>query len=317
MSTGLLSVSSPIILRATSFLIADGVLPGNEGRGYVLRRIMRRAMRHAHMLGAKEPMIYRLVPELVKQMGTAYPEIVRAQPLITETLKLEESRFKQMLDRGLKLLDEETGKLSQDNALPGEVAFKLYDTFGFPLDLTQDVLRGQGKKVDVAGFETAMAKQKAAARAAWSGSGEIGTAKMWFELRDELGATEFLGYSTEKAEGQIKAIVKNGARVAEAKAGEEIQIIVNQTPFYAESGGQVGDTGTITTLQRRGYRYRRYAERSRKRLGASRPRRKAARSKPVIWWSCRWMANAVRACAAITPLRICCMKPCAASWARM
>ncbi len=234
-------------LRSTSFLIADGVLPGNEGRGYVLRRIMRRAMRHAHMLGAKGPLIYRLVPELVKQMGTAYPELVRAEALIEATLKLEESRFKQMLDRGLKLLDEETEKLNNNKPLPGEVAFKLYDTFGFPLDLTQDVLRGQGKQVDVSGFEAAMAKQKAAARAAWAGSGETGTAKLWFDLREELGATEFLGYSTEKAEGQIKALVRNGARVADAKPGETIQIIVNQTPFYAESGGQMGDTGIITT----------------------------------------------------------------------
>lgn len=234
-------------LRATSFLIADGVLPGNEGRGYVLRRIMRRAMRHTHMLGAKEPMIYKLVPELVKQMGTAYPELIRAQPLITETLKLEESRFKQMLDRGLKLLDEESEKVSKGRALPGEVAFKLYDTFGFPLDLTQDVLRGEGKTVDVAGFEAAMAKQKAAARAAWSGTGETGTAKLWFDLRDELGATDFLGYSTEKAEGKITALISKGARVTEAQTGDVIQVIVNQTPFYGESGGQVGDTGTITT----------------------------------------------------------------------
>ena len=234
-------------LRATSFLIADGVLPGNEGRGYVLRRIMRRGMRHAHMLGAKEPLIYRLVPELVKQMGTAYPELVRAEPLIAETLKLEESRFKQMLDRGLKLLDDETGKLKKDQALPGEVAFKLYDTFGFPFDLTQDVLRGRGQKVDIAGFETAMAKQKAAARAAWAGSGETGTAKLWFDLRDEVGATDFLGYATERAEGQIKALVKNAALVADATAGDRVQIIVNQTPFYAESGGQMGDTGTFTT----------------------------------------------------------------------
>ena len=234
-------------LRATSFLIADGVLPGNEGRGYVLRRIMRRGMRHAHMLGAKEPLIYKLVPELVKQMGTAYPELVRAEPLITETLKLEESRFKQMLDRGLKLLDEETGKLKKDEALPGAVAFKLYDTFGFPLDLTQDVLRGRGQKVDVTGFETSMAKQKAEARKAWAGTGETGTDKLWFELRDELGATDFLGYSTERAEGQIKALVEKGTRVADAKTGTDIEIIVNQTPFYAESGGQMGDTGTFTT----------------------------------------------------------------------
>ncbi len=234
-------------LRATSFLIADGVLPGNEGRGYVLRRIMRRAMRHAHILGAKEPILYRLVAELIKQMGTAYPELIRAEALITQTMKLEETRFKSMLDRGLKLLDEETGKITGNGALPGDVAFKLYDTFGFPIDLTQDVLRGQGKKVDVAGFESAMAKQKAAARASWSGSGDTGTSKIWFELREELGASEFLGYSTEKAEGQITALVRNGARVADAKAGSDVQIIVNQTPFYAESGGQVGDTGVITT----------------------------------------------------------------------
>ena len=234
-------------LRATAFLIADGVLPGNEGRGYVLRRIMRRGMRHVHLLGATEPLIYKLVAELVKQMGTAYPELVRAQPLITETLKLEESRFKQTLDRGLKLLDEETGKLEPKQALPGEVAFKLYDTFGFPLDLTQDVLRGRNQTVDVAGFESAMAKQKADARKAWTGSGDVGTAKLWFELRDELGATEFLGYSTEKAEGQIAALVSNGVRIADAKAGMDVQIIVNQSPFYAESGGQVGDSGSMIT----------------------------------------------------------------------
>ncbi|MGE3622879.1 MAG: alanine--tRNA ligase [Bdellovibrionales bacterium] len=234
-------------LRATSFLIADGVLPGNEGRGYVLRRIMRRAMRHAHILGAKEPIIYRLVPELTKQMGTAYPELIRAEPLIVETLKLEESRFKQMLDRGLKLLDEEAGKLGKDKSLPGDVAFKLYDTFGFPLDLTQDVLRGRGQKVDVSGFETAMAKQKALAREAWAGSGETGTAKLWFDLRDELGGTDFLGYATEKAEGQVRALVENGTRVADAKTGTDIRVVVNQTPFFAESGGQMGDTGTIAT----------------------------------------------------------------------
>ncbi len=234
-------------LRATSFLIADGVLPSNEGRGYVLRRIMRRGMRHAHLLGAKEPLIYRLVPELIKQMGTAYPELVRAEPLITETLKLEETRFKQTLERGLKLLDDETGKLKAGKPLPGDVAFKLYDTFGFPLDLTQDVLRGRGQTVDVEGFEAAMAKQKAVARASWAGSGEAGTDKLWFDIYDELGATDFLGYSTEKAEGQITAIVHKGTRVTEAKAGAEVRIIVNQTPFYAESGGQMGDIGTITT----------------------------------------------------------------------
>ncbi|HEU0118871.1 MAG TPA: alanine--tRNA ligase [Alphaproteobacteria bacterium] len=234
-------------LRATSFLIADGVLPGNEGRGYVLRRIMRRAMRHAHILGAKEPMIYKLVPELVKQMGTAYPELTRAEPLITATLELEESRFKQMLDRGLKLLDEETGKLKSGEELPGDVAFKLYDTFGFPIDLTQDVLRGKGKLVDIPGFEAAMERQKAVARASWSGSGDAGTSKIWFEVRDEFGATDFLGYSTEKAEGQVKALVQKGARVKSAVAGSDVQIVVNQTPFYGESGGQMGDAGKITT----------------------------------------------------------------------
>ena len=242
-------------LRATSFLIADGVLPSNEGRGYVLRRIMRRAMRHAHLLGAKEPLIYRLVAELVKQMGTAYPELVRAQPLITQTLKLEETRFKTTLERGLKLLDEKinyaqqmSDNLERNISISGDVAFKLYDTFGFPLDLTQDILRGRGMKVDVAGFDAAMAKQKATARAAWSGSGETGTAKIWFELREELGATEFLGYSTEKAEGQITALLRNGVRVADAKQGDDIQITVNQTPFYGESGGQMGDMGILTTM---------------------------------------------------------------------
>ncbi|MFA6279815.1 MAG: alanine--tRNA ligase [Bdellovibrionales bacterium] len=234
-------------LRATSFLIADGVLPSNEGRGYVLRRIMRRGMRHAHLLGAKEPLIYRLVPELVKQMGVAYPELVRAESMITETLKLEETRFKNTLDRGLKLLDEESAPLGKGDALPGAVAFKLYDTFGFPLDLTQDVLRGRGQSVDTAGFDAAMAKQKAEARKSWTGSGDASVSKIWFELADELGGTDFLGYSTEAAEGQITAIVRGGARTADAPAGSDVQIIVNQTPFYGESGGQVGDTGVIKT----------------------------------------------------------------------
>jgi len=233
-------------LRATTFLIADGVLPSNEGRGYVLRRIMRRGMRHAHLLGAKDPLIYRLVPELVKQMGVAYPEIVRAEPLITETLKLEETRFKKTLDRGLKLLDEESKNLSDDMALPGAVAFKLYDTFGFPLDLTQDVLRGRGKTVDVDGFNKAMEKQKEEARKSWAGSGDEATSKIWFEISNEIGSTEFLGYSTDKAEGQITALVQNGKRVQKVEEGE-FQLIVNQTPFYGESGGQVGDTGEIIT----------------------------------------------------------------------
>ncbi|HEY9548618.1 MAG TPA: alanine--tRNA ligase, partial [Kiloniellaceae bacterium] len=200
-------------LRASAFLIADGVLPSNEGRGYVLRRIMRRGMRHAHRLGCKDPLMWRLVPTLVGMMGGAYPELTRANALIAETLKLEESRFKDMLGRGLKLLEEETARLGASQALPGEVAFKLYDTFGFPLDLTQDILRGQGRGVDNAGFDAAMARQRAAARKAWSGSGEAATETLWFELRERLGATEFLGYDAEEAEGQIVALVVDGREV--------------------------------------------------------------------------------------------------------
>jgi alanyl-tRNA synthetase len=234
-------------LRATAFLIADGVLPSNEGRGYVLRRVMRRAMRHVHRLGVKDPMIWRLVPDLTAMMGQAFPELVRAQALIEETLKLEEGRFSQTLDRGIKLLEEETGKLGEGQVLSGEVAFKLYDTFGFPIDLTQDILRGQGRSVDQAGFDAAMARQRAAARKAWTGSGEAATETLWFELRDRFGATEFLGYDTETAEGQVVAIVANGRSVEAAKAGDEVQVLVNQTPFYGESGGQVGDTGLLFT----------------------------------------------------------------------
>jgi alanyl-tRNA synthetase len=213
----------------------------------VLRRIMRRGMRHAHLLGATEPVMHRLVPELVRQMGGAYPELIRAQALLSETLKLEETRFKQLLERGLKLLDDETKQLSAEDQLSGDVAFKLYDTYGFPLDLTQDVLRGRGLAVDTDGFNTAMQKQKQAARAAWAGSGETSAARIWFELREELGATEFLGYSTEQAEGIMLALVRDGVKVAAAKTGDKIQLIANQTPFYAESGGQVGDSGTATT----------------------------------------------------------------------
>jgi alanyl-tRNA synthetase len=232
-------------LRAASFLIADGVLPSNEGRGYVLRRIMRRAMRHAHMMGCKDPLMFRLVPALVEMMGQAYPELLRAQPLITETLKLEETRFKETLDRGLRLLDEATATIGGGGSLAGDVAFKLYDTYGFPLDLTQDVLRARDIKVDTAGFNAALEKAREAARASWSGSGEVGTEKLWFALRDRVGATEFLGYDTEDAEGQIVAIVKDGAEVPALQAGEEGVIVVNQTPFYGESGGQLGDTGSI------------------------------------------------------------------------
>ncbi len=232
-------------LRSSSFLIADGVLPSNEGRGYVLRRIMRRAMRHAQLMGCQEPLMWKLVPALVKQMGEAYPELVRAQPLIAETLKLEETRFKQTLDRGLKLLDEETATLPAGGTLSGEVAFRLYDTFGFPLDLTQDALRGKGLSVDVAGFNTAMERQRAEARKAWAGSGEAATEALWFDLRDRLGATEFLGYDADAAEAKVLAIIAGGKEVAEAKDGAEVAIITNQTPFYGESGGQMGDSGII------------------------------------------------------------------------
>jgi alanyl-tRNA synthetase len=234
-------------LRASAFLIADGVLPSNEGRGYVLRRIMRRAMRHAHKLGGKEPLVWRLVPTLVAMMGEAFAELRRAEALIAETLKLEEGRFKETLGRGLKLLEEETGKLGDGRGLDGEVAFKLYDTYGFPLDLTQDILRGQGRGVDIAGFETAMERQRAAARKAWAGSGEAATDALWFELQEKVGATEFLGYQTESAEGTVVALVRGGESVERTSAAEEVEVLVNQTPFYGESGGQMGDTGTIVT----------------------------------------------------------------------
>lgn len=232
-------------LRAVSFLIADGVLPSNDGRGYVLRRIMRRAMRHAHLLGAKEPLMHRLVPALLSQMGTAYPELARADALIRETLKLEETRFRQTLDKGLRLLDEEVTRLTPGAALPGEVAFKLYDTYGFPLDLTEDALRSQGLSVDKGGFDEAMARQKAAARAAWSGSGEKAAETLWFDLAQEAGATEFVGYNAETAQGQVVAIVKDGQRVDVAEAGDSVRIVTNQTPFYGESGGQMGDAGVL------------------------------------------------------------------------
>ncbi|WP_424931795.1 alanine--tRNA ligase [Amaricoccus macauensis] len=232
-------------LRSTSFLIADGVMPSNEGRGYVLRRIMRRAMRHAHLLGAQDPVMYKLVPALVTQMGRAFPELTRAQPLVEETLLAEETRFKATLDRGLKLLDDELAALPEGGALPGEAAFKLYDTYGFPLDLTQDALRERGHAVDVDGFDAAMAEQKRKARAAWAGSGEAADEAVWFDLADEHGTTEFLGYDSESAEGQVVAIVRDNAVVESADTGEEVALIFNQTPFYAESGGQVGDTGTI------------------------------------------------------------------------
>ncbi|MBM3648248.1 MAG: alanine--tRNA ligase [Alphaproteobacteria bacterium] len=236
-------------LRTTAFLIADGVLPSNEGRGYVLRRIMRRAMRHAHMLGTDQPVIFKLVPALVHEMGDAYPELVRAQPLVTETLKLEEGRFRKTLGTGLKLLDDETRGLAAGGTLAGDVAFKLYDTYGFPLDLTQDVLRARSIAVDTAGFDMAMDEQRAKARAAWAGSGETADQAIWFDVRQKVGATEFLGYDTERAEGQITAIVLDGKEVPALAAGQTGWIVVNQTPFYAESGGQVGDTGRFVGAQ--------------------------------------------------------------------
>ena len=232
-------------LRACSFLMADGVLPSNEGRGYVLRRIMRRAMRHAHMMGCREPMMWRLVPALTGEMGQAYTELVRAEPLITETFKLEESRFKDTLGRGLKLLEDETAALAPGEALPGEVAFKLYDTFGFPLDLTEDVLRGQGNSVEIAGFNAAMDRQRAEARKSWSGSGDAADEAVWFDIRERSGATEFLGYTTITADAQVVAIVMDGKSVEVAETGAEVAVVVNQTPFYGESGGQLGDAGVL------------------------------------------------------------------------
>jgi len=233
-------------LRASSFLIADGVLPSNEGRGYVLRRIMRRAMRHAQLLGAREPLMYRLVWALVREMGQAYPELVRAENLIEETLRLEETRFRKTLERGLSILDEKSGSLRKGDMFDGDTAFTLYDTYGFPLDLTQDALRSRGISVDIASFTDAMDRQRAKARAAWAGSGDTASENVWFPLREKLGASEFLGYETETAEGVVAATVKNGKDVDSLKAGDSGAIVLNQTPFYAESGGQVGDTGLMT-----------------------------------------------------------------------
>ena len=233
-------------LRSSCFLVADGVLPSNEGRGYVLRRIMRRAMRHAQLLGAGEPLMWKLVPALVREMGQAYPELGRGEALITETLKLEETRFRKTLARGLGLLAEATETLEKGDMLDGETAFKLYDTYGFPLDLTQDALRQRGISVDLAGFTHAMEQQKAEARASWAGSGEAATEAVWFAVKEKTGATEFLGYETERAEGIVLSLVRDGKEVAEAALGDDVAIVVNQTPFYAESGGQMGDTGTFT-----------------------------------------------------------------------
>jgi len=233
-------------LRASSFLVADGVLPSNEGRGYVLRRIMRRAMRHAQLLGSRDPLMWRLVPALVREMGQAYPELTRAEPLVTETLRLEETRFRRTLERGLAILDEESRDLTEGQMLSGDVAFTLYDTYGFPLDLTQDALKARGVGVDIDAFNAAMERQREKARAAWSGSGEAATEAVWYAIRERGGATEFLGYDTEAAEGVVLAIVKEGDEVDSLKAGESGLVVLNQTPFYAESGGQVGDTGQMT-----------------------------------------------------------------------
>ncbi|MGF7157894.1 alanine--tRNA ligase [Bartonella heixiaziensis] len=233
-------------LRSCAFLIADGVLPSNEGRGYVLRRIMRRAMRHAHLLGAKEPLMWRLLPALIREMGQAYPELVRAESLISETLRLEETRFRKTLERGLGLLNEASSNLQEGDHFNGEVAFKLYDTYGFPLDLTQDVLRRRGISVDVDTFDKAMERQKEEARANWSGSGEAVTEKIWFSVRDKVGATEFLGYGTETAKGILTALVCDGKLVDHISSGQKAMLVVNQTPFYGESGGQIGDSGIIS-----------------------------------------------------------------------
>jgi len=255
-STGATQASHRVIadhLRASGFLIADGVFPANEGRGYVLRRIMRRAMRHAHLLGAKDPLMNRLVPSLVAEMGAAYPELVRAQASIEATLLQEETQFRRTLTNGLRLLDEATSVMTPGAVLAGETAFKLYDTFGFPYDLTEDALRAKGFGVDRAGFDAAMAEQKRAARAAWKGSGDRASDEIWFDIAEEAGGTEFLGYSAEEGEGVVIAIVKDGARVERAGVGETVDIVTNQTPFYAESGGQVGDTGTLSNESAHGF----------------------------------------------------------------
>src|SRR5499433_3616876 len=233
-------------LRASAFLIADGVQPLNEGRGYVLRRIMRRAMRHAQLLGAREPLMWRLIPTLVREMGQAYPELVRAEPLITETLQGEERRFRKTLERGLAILDEEPRGLKRGAKLKGETAFTLYDTYGFPLDLTQDALKARGIAVDTDGFSAAMQRQRDRARKTWAGSGDAATEAVWFGLRETVGATEFLGYETEAAEGVVAALVKDGKEVKTLRKGESGTVVLNQTPFYGESGGQVGDTGVMT-----------------------------------------------------------------------
>ncbi|NQV93963.1 MAG: alanine--tRNA ligase, partial [Sphingomonadales bacterium] len=233
-------------LRASSFLVADGVLPSNEGRGYVLRRIMRRAMRHAHLLGAKDPLMHRMLGSLTGEMGNAFPELIRAKPLIEETLLREEVNFRQTLANGLKLLDAEIADMGEGDILPGETAFKLYDTFGFPYDLTEDALRAQSLGVDREGFDKAMAEQKAAARAAWKGSGDQASDAIWFDIAEREGSTEFTGYTSEEGEGVVVALVKDGAEIEIAHSGDIVMLLTNQTPFYGESGGQMGDVGQIS-----------------------------------------------------------------------
>ena len=302
-------------LRAASFLIADGILPSNEGRGYVLRRIMRRAMRHAHMLGTKEPLLWQLFPELKSQMAAAYPELERASALIVETLRHEETRFREMLGRGLRLLEDEVGQM-QGQELAGEVAFRLYDTYGFPLDLTQDALRERGLTVDTDGFDTAMEKQRAEARANWSGSGEEATETVWFDLRSAHGATEFVGYTATQAEGVVQAIRAEGELVDAATAGQQVDLIINQTPFYAERGGQVGDTGVVTGDD--GLEIN--ITDTRKKLGdlhvlsGEVTSGTLAQNTPVY----QRVDDVRRAmCGRTTAPRICCTRLCGACWARM
>ena len=302
-------------LRATSFLIAEGVLPSNAGRGYVLRRIMRRAMRHAHLLGAKEPLMWRLVPALVQQMGETYHELVRAQALITETLKLEETRFRKTLEKGLGLLGEASGSLRKGDVFSGDTAFKLYDTFGFPLDLTQDALKPRGISVATAAFDAAMQRQKEEARKAWKGSGEAATETVWFEIKERVGATDFLGYDTEAAEGEIRAILRDGKEVGGVKAGEEAALVLNQTPFYGESGGQVGDQGVIGERRARSStsptRRRSWATCSC--ISAASRRAPSSRAMRSSWSS---IMRAAPPRAPTTPPPTFCTRPCARCWER-
>ena len=292
------------------------MLPSNEGRGYVLRRIMRRAMRHAQLLGAKEPLMWRLVPALVRQMGEAYPELIRAQPLITETLKLEETRFRKTLERGLGLLSEASSALGKGATFPGDVAFKLYDTYGFPLDLTEDALKSRGIAVDTKAFDVAMNRQKEEARKAWKGSGEAATETIWFEIRERAGATEFLGYDTENAEGEIRAIVAAGKEIKSLGKGEDGQIVVNQTPFYGESGGQVGDTGTIKGPKGATVPRHRHAEKARRSVRPFRRRRGRHLQARRCCGAERRPRAAAAPSAPTTRRRISSTRRCARSWAR-